>query len=73
MTPRTLLAASILTFAATTGQAVAYSNVSPRPALHETISNNQSPRSFKALDQEIAPWAAASGGYRYYGGPKSND
>jgi hypothetical protein len=73
MKTRILLAASILTFAAMTGQSFAYSNVSPRPVRHDPTSSDQSPRSFKALDQAIAPWAAASGGYRYYGGPKSND
>jgi hypothetical protein len=73
MKTQILLVASILTFAAMAGQAFAYSNVSPRPVQHDTAVSDQSPRSFKALDQEIAPWAAASGGYRYYGGPKSND
>jgi hypothetical protein len=62
----------MLTFAAMTGQAFAYSNVSPRPARPETTSNNRSQRFFNTLDQQISPWATASD-YRYRGGPKSND
>jgi len=67
MTRIVILAASLI--AATCGQAFAYSNVAPKEAAHVAASVRQEPGSFRF---EPA-YAVDSDGYRYHGGPKTND
>ena len=64
MTRIVILAASLI--AATCGQAFAYSNVSPKEASQVTVSDQQEIRFERAN-------AVDSDGYRYHGGPKTND
>jgi hypothetical protein len=68
MTRILLLTASLI--AATSSQALAYSNVSPREASHATTFDRNALNSFDAPEQA---YAFAADGYRYHGGPKVND
>jgi hypothetical protein len=68
MTRILLLTASLI--AATSGQALAYSNVSPREAPHVTTVDRNALRSFDAPEQA---YTFVADGYRYHGGPKAND
>ena len=67
-----LLAASILTTVAMSGQAAAaYSNVASRHVRYETTFDQRVSRPFSGFNQ--TPWSTTVGGYRYHGGPKSDD
>jgi hypothetical protein len=68
MTRIVILAASLI--AATCGQAFAYSNVSPKEASHVAVSDQQEPASFIRFERANA---VDTDGYRYHGGPKTND
>jgi hypothetical protein len=68
MTRILLLTASLI--AATSGQALAYSNVSPREASQVATVDRNSLSSFDAPEQA---YSFAADGYRYHGGPKVND
>jgi hypothetical protein len=68
MTRILILSASLI--AATCGQAFAYSNVSPKAASHVTVSGRQDSGFFNRFEPANA---VDSDGYRYHGGPKTND
>ena len=65
------LAASILTTVAMSGQAAAYSNVASRHVRYETTFDQRVSRLFSGFNQ--TPWSTTVDGYRYHGGPKSDD
>ena len=66
MTRILLLSACLI--AATTGQALAYSNVSPIPSPNVKVVDRGEWGSFDASGYVFTP-----DGYRYHGGPKAND
>jgi hypothetical protein len=68
MTRILFLTASMI--AATSGQALAYSNVSPREASPVRTVDRSALSSFGALEQA---YAFVADGYHYHGGPKVND
>jgi hypothetical protein len=68
MTRILLLTVSLI--AATSGQALAYSNVSPKESSQVAAVDRN------ALDSYVAPEQAyvfTAAGYHYHGGPKAND
>jgi hypothetical protein len=67
MTRIVILSASLI--AATCGQALAYSNVSPKPVSHVTASERQELNSF-AFERAHT---SQTDSYGYHGGPKTND
>jgi hypothetical protein len=71
MTKNMILLASTLLLSAISGQALAYSNVSPKPS-HETRADQQFVSTFKSSDQMAAQPDGADA-YRYHGGPKADD
>ena len=66
MTRILLLCACLI--AATSGQALAHSNVSPRQSSHVGVVDRSELGSFDASAHTFAPDS-----YRYHGGPKTND
>jgi hypothetical protein len=66
MTRILLLSACLI--AATSGQALAYSNVSPIPSSNVKVVDRSELGSFGA-----SAYASTSDSYRYHGGPKAND
>jgi hypothetical protein len=68
MTRILLLTASLI--AATSGQAFAYSNVSPKEPAQVTAVDRNASDSFAAPEQA---YAFTADGYHYHGGPKAND
>ena len=71
MTTKMILAASTMLLVTVSGQALAYSNVAPKPA-HEAISHQQASSAFDVFQMIGAP-VTEPNSYRYRGGPKSND
>jgi hypothetical protein len=72
MTKKIILAASLMLLSTISGQALAYSNVSPK-APHESVSDQRAFNAFEVFDQMTGPRATETSSYRYHGGPKSND
>jgi hypothetical protein len=72
VTKKMILGASMMLLSTISGQALAYSNVSPKPA-HAAVSDQQASHAFDVFDQMKRPWLTQSNNYRYQGGPKSND
>jgi hypothetical protein len=68
MTRIFLLTASLI--AATSGQALAYSNVSPKEASQVATVDRAALESFATPEQA---YTYTADGYRYHGGPKVND
>jgi hypothetical protein len=72
MLTRTIFVTSMLALATMSGQAFAYSNVSPKEALQKAAIARQPLNSFSAFDQAIASWTVEPDNHRYHGGPKSS-
>ena len=72
MTKRIILTTLTVLLGTISGQAFAYSNVSPKPA-REVVSDQHAPDRFAAFDQIGAQQVTKSDSYRYRGGPKSTD
>jgi hypothetical protein len=65
-----ILLLSTCLIAAMSGQALAYSNVSPRQASRVATVDRSELSSFDGPEQA---YAFAADNYRYHGGPKAND
>jgi hypothetical protein len=72
MTKRITLTALIVLLGTISGQAFAYSNVSPKEPT-EVVSNRKASDEFKVFDWTLTRRAAEPDTYRYRGGPRSND
>jgi hypothetical protein len=72
MAKKVTLAASMMLLFTISGQALAYSNVSPKPA-HAAVSDPHASHAFDVFGQMKRPRLTQSSSDRYQGGPKSND
>jgi hypothetical protein len=71
MTKKMILAASMMLLSTISGQALAYSNVSPKPS-PEAVSDQQASNAFDVFDQMTGRRTTEPNSYRYHGGPKLN-
>jgi hypothetical protein len=67
MTKKMIFAASMMLLSTISGQALAYSNVSP-----EAVSDQQASNVFDVFDQMTGRRTTEPNSYRYHGGPKLN-